>query len=166
MNTKIMEGLAGASTSMKLLNTPMRVYKEARLKGDTATMERAAGYVGGFAEKAEEYQAKAYKGMKEDAKEARKKAEAERLEAARRRKEEREELEKRIEEKQNENATGISGDGKESSNGNLQTGDITSGEEVHEGAENSIASTEPVMYTKTGEKQAKPDTITSVSFSV
>ena len=62
MNTKIMEGLAGASTSMNLLNTPMRVYKEARLKGDTATMERAAGYVGDFAGRAEEYKTEAYKG--------------------------------------------------------------------------------------------------------
>lgn len=80
MNTKIMEGLAGASTSMNLLNTPMRVYKEARLKGDTATMERAAGYVGDFAERAEEYKTEAYKGMEEDAREARKKAEEERME--------------------------------------------------------------------------------------
>ena len=72
MNTKIMEGLAGASTSMNLLNTPMRVYKEARLKGDTATMERAAGYVGDFAGRAEEYKTEAYKGMEEDAREARK----------------------------------------------------------------------------------------------
>ena len=68
MNTKIMEGLTGASTSMNLLNTPMRVYKEARLKGDTATMERAAGYVGSFAGKAEEYKTEAYKGMKKEAK--------------------------------------------------------------------------------------------------
>ncbi len=80
MNTKIMEGLAGASTSMNLLNTPMRVYKEARLKGDTATMERAAGYVGDFAGRAEEYKTEAYKGMEEDAREARKKAEEERME--------------------------------------------------------------------------------------
>ena len=30
MNTKTMEGLAGAATNMNLMNTPMRVYKEAR----------------------------------------------------------------------------------------------------------------------------------------
>lgn len=44
MNTKTMEGLVGARTNMNLMNTPMRVFKEARRKGDTATMERAMGY--------------------------------------------------------------------------------------------------------------------------
>ena len=29
MHTKTMEGLAGASTNMKLLNTPFHVYKDA-----------------------------------------------------------------------------------------------------------------------------------------
>lgn len=151
MNTKIMEGLTGASTSMNLLNTPMRVYKEARLKGDTATMERAAGYVGSFAGKAEEYKTEAYKGMKEEAKEARKKAEAERLEEARRRKEEREDLERRIEENQNKDMDGIPEDGKTLPEDNTQ---------------NSIARTEQAIYTKTGERQAEPDTITSISLSI
>ncbi len=71
MHTKSMEGLAGASMNMKLLNTPFRVYKDAEQRGDTAFMERAMGYVGEFADKAEDYQKKAEKGMKEDAKEAR-----------------------------------------------------------------------------------------------
>ena len=43
MNTKTMEGLVGARTNMRLLNTPFRVYKEARLKGDTGKMEQAMG---------------------------------------------------------------------------------------------------------------------------
>lgn len=30
MHTKTMEGLAGASMNMKMLNTPFRVYKEAK----------------------------------------------------------------------------------------------------------------------------------------
>ena len=77
MHTETMEGLAGASTNMKLLNTPFRVYKDAERRGDTAVMERAMGYVGDFAEKAEDYQKKAEKGMKEDAKEAREKAKTE-----------------------------------------------------------------------------------------
>ena len=59
MNTKTMEGLVGARTNMNLLNTPMRVYKEARRKGDTGTMERAVGYANDFSDKAEEYKAKA-----------------------------------------------------------------------------------------------------------
>ena len=57
MNTKTMEGLVGARTNMNLLDTPMRVYKEARRKGNTATMERAMGYAGEFSGKAEEYKA-------------------------------------------------------------------------------------------------------------
>ena len=77
MHTKTMEGLAGASTNMKLLNTPFRVYKDAERRGDTAVMERAMRYVGDFAEKAEDYQKKAEKGMEEDAKEAREKAKTE-----------------------------------------------------------------------------------------
>lgn len=77
MHTETMEGLAGASTNMKLLNTPFRVYKDAERRGDTAVMERAMGYVGDFAEKAEGYQKKAEKGMKEEAKEAREKAKTE-----------------------------------------------------------------------------------------
>ena len=40
---------------MKLMNTPMRVYKEAERRGDTAVMERAMGYAGDFADKAEDY---------------------------------------------------------------------------------------------------------------
>ena len=45
MNTKTMEGLVGARTNIELLNTPFRVFKEARRKGDTETMKRAMGYV-------------------------------------------------------------------------------------------------------------------------
>lgn len=54
MHTKTMEGLVGARTNMNQLNTPMRVYKEARRKGDTATMERAMGFVNDFSDKEQE----------------------------------------------------------------------------------------------------------------
>ncbi|MCM1156042.1 MAG: hypothetical protein NC314_03110 [Roseburia sp.] len=96
MNTKTMEGLIGAGTNMNLLDTPMRVYKEARRKGDTAAMERAMGYVGDFAAKAEEYKAQADKGMEEEAKENRKKVEAEREEAVEKRRQERQKLEEQL----------------------------------------------------------------------
>ena len=101
MHTKTMEGLIGARTNMNLMNTPMRVFKEARRKGDTETMERAMGYVGDFSDKAEEYKAEADKGMEEDAKEAREKAELQREEAVQKRREEREKLEAKIEENRN-----------------------------------------------------------------
>lgn len=90
MNAKTMEGLVGARTNMDLMNTPMRVYKEARRRGDTATMERAMGYAGEFSDKAEEYKAEADKGIEEDAREAREKVKLEREEAVRKRREERE----------------------------------------------------------------------------
>ena len=43
MHAKTMEGLAGASMNMKMMNTPFRVYEEAERRGDTATMARAMG---------------------------------------------------------------------------------------------------------------------------
>ena len=64
MHTKTMEGLIGARTNMEMLNTPFRVFKEARRKGDTAMMERAMGYMGDFHEDAYEYKKEADEGMK------------------------------------------------------------------------------------------------------
>lgn len=92
MHIKTMEGLVGARTNMNLLDTPFRVFKEARRKGDTGTMARAMEYAGDFSGKAEEYQAKADKGMEEEAKEVREKAETQLENAIQKRKEEREEL--------------------------------------------------------------------------
>lgn len=93
MHVKTMEGLVGARTNMNLLNTPMRVYREARRRGDTAAMERSMGYVGEYADKAEEYKAEADKGMEEDARETREKAKSGREEAVRKCREERGSLE-------------------------------------------------------------------------
>ncbi len=153
MHTKTMEGLAGASTNMKLLNTPFRVYKDAERRGDTTVMERAMGYVGDFAEKAEDYQKKAEKGMKEEAKEAGEKAKTEQENAIRKRKEEREELEKRIAESRNEDTDTVS---------IIETGKAAldkKTDSVQTGADNGVSigetadavKTEPVIYTKTGE---------------
>lgn len=104
MHTMTMEGLIGARTNMNLMNTPMRVYKEARLKGDSETMERAMGYVGEFSDRAEKYKAEAEEGMKKDAEEAREIAKEQREEAIQKRKEEREKQEKNIEENRNGDA--------------------------------------------------------------
>ena len=154
MHTKTMEGLAGASMNMKLLNTPFCVYKDAERRGDTAVMERAMGYVGEFADKAEDYQKKAEKGMEEDAKEAREKEKTEQENAIRKRKEEREELEKRIEESRNgdTDTVSISESGKAALDGKTDS--------VQAGADNGISveetadavKMEPVIYTKNGEK--------------
>lgn len=104
MNTKTMEGIVGAKTSMNMVNTPMRVYREARRKGDTSAMERAMVYAGEYSKKAESYRRETMEGMKEGAKEAREKEKAECEKAIEKRKTEREETEERIEKIQNENA--------------------------------------------------------------
>ena len=163
MHTKTMEGLAGASTNMKLLNTPFRVYKDAERRGDTAVMERAMGYVGDFAEKAEDYQKKAEKGMKEEAKEAREKAKTEQGNAIRKR----EELEKRIAESRNEDTdtVSISESGKvvlDKKTDSVQTG-ADNGVSIEETAD--AVKTEPVIYTKTGET-LKTESGTNLSVSV
>ena len=98
MQAKTMEGLIGAGMNMKMVDVPMRVYKEARRKDDFGTMERAMGYAGDFAKKADDYQTLVDEGMKEEAKEAREKLEEERLEAAKKRREEYEKTQERIEE--------------------------------------------------------------------
>ncbi|MDE5779457.1 MAG: hypothetical protein K2I10_13295 [Lachnospiraceae bacterium] len=149
MNTKTMEGLVGARTNMNLMNTPMRVFKEARRKGDTATMERAMGYVGEFSDKAEEYKAEADKGMEEEAREEREKAKLQREEAIRKRREEREKLEERIEENRNADTNTdtveISEEGKVLLKDNMDSGSTDSDEIKMDAVK------EPVTYTKIGE---------------
>lgn len=165
MHTKTMEGLIGARTNMNLMNTPMRVFKEARCKGDMGTMERAMGYVGDFSDKAEEYKAEADKGMEEDAKEARKKAELQREEAVQKRREEREKLEAKIEENRNADTNAdtmeISEEGKVLLKDNLDTDAVR----VETDVVKSDAVKEPVTYTKAG--NAVPmEQETSISVSV
>lgn len=150
---------------MNLMNTPMRVFKEARRKGDTETMERAMGYVGDFSDKAEEYKAEADKGMEEDAKEARKKAELQREEAVQKRREEREKLEAKIEENRNADTNAdtveISEEGKVLLKDNLDTDAVG----VETDVVKSDAVKEPVTYTKAGD--AVPmEQETSISVSV
>lgn len=166
MNTKTMEGLVGARTNMNLMNTPMRVFKEARRKGDTATMERAMGYADEFSGKAEDYKAEADKGMEEEAREAREKAKLQREEAIQKRREEREKLEKRIEENRNADTKEIkaclleiSAEGKVLLKDNIDS-DSTGSDEIK-----IDAVKEPVIYTKIGEKLPS-EQMTSISVSV
>lgn len=93
MHTKTMEGLIGARTNMDMTNVPMRVFKEARRKGDTATMERAMGYVNDFEDRAYQYKDTAEEGMKKEAEEAKEKAKQELEEKIEKSREERKELE-------------------------------------------------------------------------
>jgi len=165
MNSKTMEGLVGARTNMNLMDTPMRVYKEARRKGDTETMERAMGYVGDFSDRAEDYKAEADKGMEEDAKEAREKAKAQREEAIQKRREEREKLEGKIEESKdadiNTDTVEISEEGK------VLLKDSTDSDSAVSAETKTDAVKEPVTYTKTGETVSAEQSIsTSISVSV
>lgn len=149
MNTRTMEGIVGASTNMNLIDTPMRVYKEARRRGDQATMERSMGYVGEFSGKVEEYRSEAEEGMKKDAKDAREKAEAERERAIEKRREEREKLEKKIEEGSETDTLEVSGEGNRLLKDNIEAKRDT----VKEDSTGEKANTEaaPVIYTKAGE---------------
>lgn len=125
MNFKTMEGIVGARTNINLTDTTMRVYKEARLKGDTTTMERAMDYTQKLSDKAQEYKAKADKGMKEDAREAREKEKTELEEAIRKRREEREKAEEMTAKDKNSDSTDtleISEEGKAAEKASAETG--------------------------------------------
>ena len=175
MHTKTMEGLIGARTNMEMLNTPFRVYKEARRKNDTAMMERAMGYMGDFHEDAYEYKKVADEGMKKDAEETRKIAEEQREEMIKNRREEREEQQKKLEEarKENKNDTitdtvEISEDGKVLLKENT-TADGTETGGVDLDTDTSAkpkADLEPVFYSSAGTVEPKEDTGAKVSASV
>ena len=163
MHAKTMEGLVGARTNMELLNNPFRVYKEARLKGDTAKMEQAMDYMGDCTEAAYDYKEKADEGMKKDAEETRRIAEEQREEAIRKRKEEREKLEERLEENRNADTNTdtveISTEGKVLLKDNIDSGSVGSDEIKMDAVK------EPVTYTKTGET-VPSEQIASISVSV
>lgn len=89
MNIQMMEGLVGASASIKLSGTSMSVYRQASAEGDTEKMKRALGYTGDCTEKAVQYQEKLDKGMKAEAKARREKEKLEREAAIEKRREER-----------------------------------------------------------------------------
>jgi hypothetical protein len=77
MNAKTFGGLVGSHHSVNMMYTPMKAYREARSKGDTATMDRAAGYAGDYAQSANENADQAAQGVKEEAAQAREKLERE-----------------------------------------------------------------------------------------
>ncbi len=149
MHVKTMEGLVGARTNMKLMDTPMRVYREAGRKGDLETMERAMGYANECSGRVEEYKAEADEGMKKDAEETRKIAKEQREEAIQKRREEREKLEGKIEESRdgdiNTDTVEISEEGK------VLLKDSTDSDSTVPAETKTDAVKESVTYTKTGE---------------
>lgn len=163
MHVKTMEGLVGAKTNMNLMNMPMRVYKEARRKGDSETMERAMGYANECSDRAEEYKAEADEGMKKDAEEARKIAMEQREEAIQNRRDERDKREAKIEE--NRNADTNTDTVKISEEGKVLLKDSTGLDNTVSAETKTDAVKEPVTYTKTGEPVSAVQS-TSISVSV
>ncbi len=98
MIAKTQEGLIGANNAMNSIRTPMKVFKEARARGDTATMERAMGYVNEINDDAWKHKYSADEGLKQEAEENKLKAEQEREELAQRIEENKDKQEDRIEE--------------------------------------------------------------------
>lgn len=154
MRSKTMEGLIGAGINMKMVDVPIRVYKEARRKGDLGTMERAMGYAEEFAQKSYEYKDVADEGMKEDAEDARRWAEEEQKKAMENRRAEQEKLQEKIEaDRENKK--------EEVSDGSSDIGSVAAGDSVEVSEEGkallkeyavTLPEGEPVIYTKTGEK--------------
>lgn len=175
MHTKTMEGLIGARTNMELMNTPFRVFKEARRKGDTEMMKRAMGYMNECEEDAYEYKEVADEGMKKDVEETRRIAEEQREEMIKNRREEREEQQKKLEEARQEkqdnkpvDTVEISEDGKVLLKENTQTAETDAvGTDVEtDASQKPKADLEPVFYSSTGEVKQSEDTGTKVSASV
>ncbi len=180
MHTKTMEGLIGARTNMELLNTPFRVFKEARRKGDTAKMEQAMGYMNECEEHAYEYKEVADEGMKKDAEETRKIAEEQQEEMIKNRREEREEQQKKLEEERKKNqgsktedTVEISEEGKVLLKESTAAKDGALDKAEADGADLDIgtdskpkADLEPVFYSSAGEVKPLEDTGTKVSASV
>lgn len=180
MHTKTMEGLIGARTNMELLNTPFRIFKEARLKGDTAKMEQAMGYMKECEEDAYEYKEVADEGMKKDAEETRKIAEEQREEMIKNRREEREEQQKKLEEAREEKAEHKSADTVEiSEDGKVLLKENTAAREGAADGTETVgaapdtetpakpkADMEPVFYSSAGTVKPKEDAGMKVSASV
>ena len=146
MNVQMMEGLVGASASMKLSGTPMSVYRQASAEGDTEKMKRALGYTGECTEKASKYQEKLDKGMKAETEAEREKAKLER-EAA---------IEKRREERKRAEEAAASGRPPETDTVQLSEAAKAAVEARAAEAVEAEADQEPVFYTNTGETSAAP----------
>ncbi len=151
MIAKTTGNLIGANVAMDEIRTPMKVFKEARARGDTATMKRAMGYVEAFNEDAWEYKTKADEALKQEAVEAKEKERLEREELAERIKENRTETEEKLEEASKSPVSEPSADTSEENDGDVNTDSgIELSTEHTDGEQAKSASDIPVTYTKTG----------------
>lgn len=102
MNAGTMEGLIGANQNIRMVDVPMKVFREAERKGDITTMKRAGGYVSDFTKRAYEYREMAEEELIKEQKENREKAKEEQREAVLKRRQKAEEAKKKEEEKRKE----------------------------------------------------------------
>lgn len=154
MNIQMMEGLMGASASIKAAGTPMSVYRQASAEGDTEKMKRALGYTGECTEKAVKYQEKLDEGMEAEAKAEREKAKLEQ-EAA---------IEKRREEHRRAEEGAEPGRPRETDSVQISTAAKAALENGPARTE-LPADSEPVIYTQTGGAAAPSETEPTVSFT-
>lgn len=140
------------------IDTPFKVFKEARHKGDTATMERAMGYINDCTARAEEYSAEADKGLEEDAREAREKEKLELEKRIEERREERELLEEEKIERKDADTVEVSEEGMALLKADTELDSTSSSESKAEAAEH-------VIYSKTGVVNQEESGVT-VSVSV
>lgn len=154
MIARTSEGLIGANVAIKEIRTPMKVYKEARARGDTAVMKRAMGYIEKCSDDAWEHKAKADEGLKQEAVEAKEKAQLDREELEQRLKENRRETERRIEEaRKGENAAEAAVNAAQNTSEEVRTeldNPLEAAESTTEAAQAAADSSVPVTYTKNG----------------
>ncbi len=160
MKAGSMEGLIGANVNMKLSNTPMRVYKEAELRGDTKVMKRAMEYVTDFQEKAQKYSNKAQEELAKELKEERKEQEIRREQTLEQKEEAKEYIEKIQENNKSDisktDSIEISEEGKKILKNNSQT----------EQSALVVQNTDVKMYTKEGKTILIEPTVKSVDEKV
>lgn len=81
MQADSMKALMGASSNLKMVNTPMKVFKEAEAREDTEVMKRAMGYVTEFGKNAEKDADELGEATIKETREAQKQQETEREQA-------------------------------------------------------------------------------------
>lgn len=160
MIAKTADGLIGANVAMNEIRTPMRVFKEARAKGDQATMDRAMGYAEKLNTAAMENKEQTDAALKQEAKENQAKAEQQREELAQRIRESRKEAEERL--KNADDTSELTVEGASEGKGS-EAGKISENTEEMLPLHSETVESVPVTYTKSGD--VKPADI-QVKFSV
>lgn len=107
MIARTQEGLIGANNAMNVIRTPMKVFYEARARGDKATMDRAMGYASEINEDAWEHKYNTDEALKQEAEENKAKAQQEAEALARRIEESIEENRDKLEETTEDGSNGL-----------------------------------------------------------